>query len=586
MDEWKYSYCGAYRYAQTQPHTNQFAWCYHQPKNWSLRLKGDKADRKFSEIADGIKGHLPDLKAKLSNLAGFHEILAQSPMIDWHATGNAKVTSSPPVVDPALAIMLNHTVSFGTIEPFRILTTFVEGHVIVHVQKSRPGVSTWFYLKLPDKCPWLELYLLMQPDWFFKVPPKGSRNTNLRPFSIQDDSELKSALERTKAIRVLHEYSVVSYKHTCSGAGKSADTIDIELKDSVTMVPYPKGLECRSIPLPGKQCRFGKDAKEPHAVLTPEVVISSPCVQECIVNLDRIWQDRSAKSVLISAPPGSGKEVYASSIPYASGRVTGDLAAISLADDPVSLQKQLFGQVRADGSIQCGLLSRASKTALFLDEVHQPVNSLGIRPALLRPLESDEYYPTGSSEPEKVDDVLFILATSLPLNELESVKPVDFWTRMTHVLPIKHPLDFDDESSQTKDAVLKDFFKCFWWDRVEKLFNMNPALLRKDLEHAGPWLKEQHVANLIERDSLETVAGNFSENITTALQEMGISHKDVSIRGVRSMISRLVSIAANEISRGGGTWTDTVNDGMSTVINEILSISNLAKKSDSSKIKS
>lgn len=86
--------------------TKRYAWCYHQPQRWHLRLKGDNADRKFSEVANEIKGKLPELRGALQKVTKLEHILATSPMIDWHAAGKSE-KGPQPVVDPALAIMLN-----------------------------------------------------------------------------------------------------------------------------------------------------------------------------------------------------------------------------------------------------------------------------------------------------------------------------------------------------------------------------------------------------------------------------------------------------------------------------------------------
>jgi len=181
---------------------------------------------------------------------------------------------------------------------------------------------------------------------------------------------------------------------------------------------YPRGRICGTIPIPGKGSK--EKHKEPTGVNTPEVVVVSPVAAEALDELSRIWQDPFAKSVLISAPPGSGKEVFAHSIPYGNNRPTENLQTLSLAtDDQQGLLRQLYGKEREDGSIEEGLIAKAAKSMLFLDELHQPKNigDSTIRASLLRPLESDEFFPVESNRRQKVNDVLFVMATSKTLED-------------------------------------------------------------------------------------------------------------------------------------------------------------------------
>jgi len=75
--------------------------------------------------------------------------------------------------------------------------------------------------------------------------------------------------------------------------------------------------------------------------------------------------------VLISGPPGCGKELVARLIHQASPRTEGPFVPVSAAMmDPDRVEAELFGAERPDGSVErVGLLEQAHGGTLFLDEV-------------------------------------------------------------------------------------------------------------------------------------------------------------------------------------------------------------------------
>ncbi len=166
-------------------------------------------------------------------------------------------------------------------------------------------------------------------------------------------------------VRCKHHYEVIRIE-------QNDKKISVIIRDEAVITEYPKGAICGCIPVPGK-CPRKERRKEPEGVNSPEVVVTSPVVGEALEQLSRIWQDPYAKSVLISSPPGSGKEVFASSIPVGNGRPADKVFSLSMAsDDQKGLERQLYGFAHPDGSVQEGLIAKASDAALFLDEVHQP----------------------------------------------------------------------------------------------------------------------------------------------------------------------------------------------------------------------
>jgi hypothetical protein len=296
------------------------------------------------------------------------------------------------------------------------------------------------------------------------------------------------------------------------------------------------------------------------------VVVRSPQVVKSLKMLSTLWQDRFLSTVLITAPPGSGKEQYAASIPFGNGREGKDCPFNTLAlasGDKAALERQLFGSKRDDGSIAGGLISRSKGGTMFLDEVHHPDDQDGIRASLLRTLENDAYFPVGSAEEAKVEKVLFVLATSRRMNEkgagssgkpLSEVPPPDFWTRMVHVLELPHPLE-DVEVRHLEESV-ECFFKHFWWERVSKVFGVTP-FVRSGKETTAKILQREQAEDLVSEDKLNGAAKVFRKCLLAEIQKGG--HKignrkakpaDLSIRGIRSMVSNLVSMAVSDVLRG------------------------------------
>src|SRR5262249_46710750 len=75
--------------------------------------------------------------------------------------------------------------------------------------------------------------------------------------------------------------------------------------------------------------------------------------------------------VLISGPPGSGKEVVARMIHARSPRSAGRFVAINAAAmEPARMEAELFGEEDTDGRVRkAGLFELAHHGTLFLDEV-------------------------------------------------------------------------------------------------------------------------------------------------------------------------------------------------------------------------
>ena len=198
-----------------------------------------------------------------------------------------------------------------------------------------------------------------------------------------------------------------------------------------------------------------------------------------------VWNDATAKTALVIAPPGSGKENLASSAYHLrrsrrkSRRkneiVRGLLVTSSLSPYNALLNEKQLISIESncvlppayatltgtgDGRPDAGLLLKALGGTLFLDEIDKcPVET---RSGLLRILESETLVEPNSGRILSLKRVApyYVFAGSKPRNEMFSLEPRDFWTRISHVIEMRHPLGL--EGDQHRLFVLQEYFQMFW----------------------------------------------------------------------------------------------------------------------------
>ena len=118
--------------------------------------------------------------------------------------------------------------------------------------------------------------------------------------------------------------------------------------------------------------------------------------------------------VLISGPPGVGKEIAARMIHQWSPRARAPFIVLSAAMmSPERVEEELFGS-EGDGSIRPGLLEHAHGGTLFLDEIADM--PLTTQAKILRVLTDQSYTRVGGQRPVKVD-VRVLSATSRNLQD-------------------------------------------------------------------------------------------------------------------------------------------------------------------------
>ena len=141
--------------------------------------------------------------------------------------------------------------------------------------------------------------------------------------------------------------------------------------------------------------------------------------------------------VLISGPPGVGKEIAARMIHQWSPRARAPFIVLSAAMmSPERIEEELFGSEH-DGSMRPGLLEHAHGGTLFLDEIaDMPATTQG---KILRVLTDQSYHRIGGQRPVRVD-VRVLSATSRNLqDEINAGRfREDLYYRL-NVVPVRLP---------------------------------------------------------------------------------------------------------------------------------------------------
>lgn len=271
------------------------------------------------------------------------------------------------------------------------------------------------------------------------------------------------------------------------------------------------------------------------------LLVASPHIRAALAELSELWTDRSVRSVLLIAPPGSGKEelvkfLHAGSTYFSDEalwdtspkaqlaaweRITTPLVEIPFAGvtDITSVRSVLFGRIEPGGSdrgpFDCaiaglsgevwrgGLVQDARGTTIFLDEIDKCKE--GVRAGLLRFLENDEILPEKAQRSFRLDDLetdaknnkfrrlkpRVLFAGSGSRAEILMLKPKDFWTRIQKIIEIPHPFAIHDRIERTR--CIQQYVLLFLYRTVAKrlkarqLADTDPektllALLEKILE--------------------------------------------------------------------------------------------------------
>ena len=320
---------------------------------------------------------------------------------------------------------------------------------------------------------------------------------------------------------------------------KGSYELDVEHVIDVEPEQAPLSLEnhetddvCRPYgvaPLPFFQESSDKNLPKPE-----DFLFSSDNYCRAFEQLSDVLNDPSARSVLVIAPPGSGKESL-SSILHKCRRHRGRYVITSLAGlDEKAVAFQLFhlntqtikhrveetsegARLKVDfqPELEDGAFFKAIGGTLAIDELDKASDAA--RSMLLRFLESGEVTIPDTSIvltiPEQLRP-LNVFAGSKARKEFLQLGPIDFWSRITHIVEMQHPLALGESADRLRTA--EDYVRMFWLQRVKAYFN-GEGLLKgsNDLYEPlrlqfGEWWKSfasRSVGEFIAREIAEVLCG-------------------------------------------------------------------------------
>ncbi len=208
------------------------------------------------------------------------------------------------------------------------------------------------------------------------------------------------------------------------------DFIEKPFKSDRLVVVIQRALEAAALKRENRRLRA-------HAVHASGLIGKSAAAQTLRSTIAKVASANSR--VLVSGPPGSGKELVARQIHEASPRARGEFVAISAAGmTPERLDSELFGEEGHDGRPRkIGVFERAHNGTLYLDDVGDMPRESQSR--ILRVLVEQRFRRVGGEQDVQVD-VRVVSSTSRDLKTeiAEGRFREDLFHRL-NVVPIRVP---------------------------------------------------------------------------------------------------------------------------------------------------
>ncbi len=266
---------------------------------------------------------------------------------------------------------------------------------------------------------------------------------------------------------------------------------------------------------------------------------------EGIFELTEVLNDPTAKSVLVIAPPGSGKEKLAQFAYFCRDRQEKKCVFISttLAGlDATEAARLLFTFTEKDVDLKKykikntdGLVFQALGGALFIDEIDKTKKDT--RELLLRLLESGEITLPNSPKVLTIPKdmrPLYIFSGSMSRQLMFQESPPDFWSRISHVIEVTHPFGTDDTDKSRQ--VAKDYLWMFWCEHV-KNFMKKKGVKKEARRSLGSPLNDYYLSLyklLLDIETIDFATGILADEVT------GRGKRQVSIRTLRSIVARSI----------------------------------------------
>jgi two-component system nitrogen regulation response regulator NtrX len=295
---------------------------------------------------------------------------------------------------------------------------------------------------------------------------------------------------------------------------------------------------------------------------TAEAVLigSSPAMSSLNAKLLRVARTQSR--VLLSGPPGSGKEVAARRIHALSDRAMHPFVVANAASiEPQRMEEVLFGSIMEDGRVTQGLFERAHRGLLFIDEVADM--PAGTQSKILRVLTDQAFMRAGGGDLVRVD-VRVISATTRDL--AAEIAAGRFREDLFHRLSVV-PIDTPPLDARREDipALVAHFTERLAEAEglARKPVTAEAMTLLQTLEWPG---NVRQLKNLVERlliisdgpqIGVEDLMGDASGNGAEGAGPLGGVIVSLPLREAREVFEREYLIA--QINRFGGNISRTAH---------------------------
>lgn len=292
------------------------------------------------------------------------------------------------------------------------------------------------------------------------------------------------------------------------------------------------------------------------------IVGNSAAIQEAKNLAGKVAQTDA--TVLLLGETGSGKEVFAQSIHYASKRKNKAFIAVNcstLGKD--ILESELFGHKAGSftGAMKDkqGLMEEAAGGTIFLDEVGEM--NIDLQAKLLRVLETQEFYKVGDSKPTRVD-IRVITATNRNLQQEidKGLFRMDLYYRLS---VFKITLPSLSERVDDIDLLTNHFIKIF----ADKMVVQYPKISKDflDILKKHNWKGNiRELRNVIERAMILSdgelrpeflpLEFTYQENSTNSLELAEVEKQHIKkvltiTKGNKAEAAKLLDIGLNTLYR-------------------------------------